>query len=46
MAFTSPRCGGYGMAEKQDRYEAPALTEFGTIEDRTRQLIELSIVIG
>ena len=33
------------MTQKQDTYEAPTLTEFGTIEDRTRQ-IEISIVIG
>jgi hypothetical protein len=34
------------MAEKMDTYEAPVLTEYGTIEDRTRQVVDLSIVIG
>jgi hypothetical protein len=28
-----------------DSYEAPVLTEYGTIEDRTEQ-IDISIVIG
>jgi hypothetical protein len=33
------------MVETLDTYEAPALTEYGTIEDRTKQLIEISIQI-
>ena len=35
------------MVEKPDtfdEYEAPALTEYGTVEERTRQ-IEISIVV-
>jgi hypothetical protein len=29
-----------------DVYETPALTEYGTIEEWTRQFIDISIVIG
>jgi hypothetical protein len=34
------------MAETLEAYEAPVLTEYGSIEDRTRQVIDVSIVIG
>ena len=33
------------MREALDSYEAPALTELGTIEDRTRALAEISIIV-
>ena len=32
--------------ETLETYEAPVLVEYGTIEDRTKQLVDLSIVIG
>ena len=36
------------MADAQGGYEAPTLTELGTIEELTRQdpIIDISIVIG
>jgi hypothetical protein len=33
------------MTQVAETYEAPVLTELGTIEDWTRQIIQISIII-
>lgn len=33
------------MSEHEDTYEAPALTDYGTIVEQTQQ-IDISIIIG